>query len=92
MGLYGPAATLTRLKTSDDSTGPLGRGTLNNCAAAVMPWGRALIAEENFDTYFTDAIDRIANESIARSVASTRQVGTGEDPRVVRCATWTVRR
>ena len=64
MAVRGPAAGHPWLKTSYDSTGTLVRGTLNNCAAGITPWGTVLTAEENFDTYFTDAVDRIADASV----------------------------
>ncbi len=64
MAICGPAAGHPWLKTSYDSTGTLVRGTLNNCAAGITPWGTVLTAEENFDTYFTAAVDKIADASI----------------------------
>jgi uncharacterized protein len=64
MALSGPAAGHRWLKTSYDSTGTLVRGTLNNCAAGMTPWGTILTAEENFDICFTDAIDSVADASV----------------------------
>lgn len=64
MAISGPAAGHPWLKTSYDSTGTLVRGTLNNCAAGMTPWGTVLTAEENVDPYFTAAVDSIADESV----------------------------
>jgi hypothetical protein len=50
--LTGPAAGHPLLQTSDDPTGTMVKGTLNNCAAGQTAWGTYLSAEENVDQYF----------------------------------------
>jgi len=53
MAITGPAAGHPRLSTSQDPSGALVQGTLNNCAGGITLWGTYLLAEENFHGYFT---------------------------------------
>ena len=52
MDFTGPAASHPRLATQADPQAKQCRGTLNNCAGGITPWGTYLMAEENFHGYF----------------------------------------
>jgi len=56
MEITGPAAGHPRLCTSEDPTGKLASGTMNNCAGGMTPWGTWLMAEENFNLHFSGTL------------------------------------
>jgi secreted PhoX family phosphatase len=50
--ITGPASGSDLLKTKYSPDGTRTRGTLNNCAHGVTPWGTYMAAEENWAGYF----------------------------------------
>ena len=69
MAISGPAAGHAKMQTSYDPTGRAVRGTLNNCAGGITPWGTWLMAEENFNGNFWGG-----------DVAASQQEGLEDDP------------
>lgn len=54
MEISGPARGSKHLVTKYSPDGTRTRGTLNNCAHGVTPWGTYMAAEENWAGYFTN--------------------------------------
>ncbi|WP_355661724.1 PhoX family protein [Halomonas salifodinae] len=54
MRLAGPVAGTDHVVTQYSPEGTRTRGTLNNCAHGVTPWGTYLAAEENWAGYFAN--------------------------------------
>ena len=76
MALRGPAAGHPLMRTAADPGGVLARGTLNNCAGGVTPWGTFLTGEENIQNYFTGKADVVA-DPVLRTLHARYGVGTG---------------
>jgi secreted PhoX family phosphatase len=65
----GPAAGDSRLQTSEDPSGTLVLGTLNNCAMGFTPWGTYLACEENFNGYFQKTLANRTSEEARYGIA-----------------------
>jgi hypothetical protein len=75
--VHGPAAHLADIQlfmqTQYDPTGKTVRGTLNNCANGLTPWGTYLGCEENWATYFNIPTADAAPE--AKQAVSNKRYG-----------------
>ncbi|MBB5710722.1 PhoX family protein [Sphingomonas xinjiangensis] len=102
MVFNGPARGSDLLKTAYSPLGTSGRGTINNCANGVTPWGSALTCEENWAGYFRRFADgtRTAKElaSLSRYGISDRANGNygwstvvPSDPADTRFRRWDAR-
>ncbi len=54
MEIAGPVRGSDHVKTKYSPDGTMTRGTLNNCAHGVTPWGTYLTCEENWAGYFSN--------------------------------------
>jgi secreted PhoX family phosphatase len=80
--VQGPAAHLadiqTFMQTQYDPSGQTVRGTLNNCANGLTPWGTYLGCEENWATYFNIPTNDSAPES--KLAVSNKRYGLPTSP------------
>ena len=68
MTFNGPARGNPLLRTAYSKDGTQGRGTINNCANGMMPWGTYATAEENWAGYFRrDRGDAAVRSSAGRA-------------------------
>jgi secreted PhoX family phosphatase len=76
MDLNGPVRGAALVQTKYSTTGVKTRGTLNNCANGVTPWGTYITCEENWAGYFKRPAS--ANPATSKEqVAQNRYMGTG---------------
>lgn len=70
MVMSGPVAGSSLVVTKHDTAGINCRGTVNNCANGVTPWGTYLACEENWSGYFKrasgDNTDAVRNTLFSR--------------------------
>lgn len=76
MDLSGPVSGDDLVKTKFSTTGAKTRGTLNNCANGVTPWGTYLTCEENWAGYFKRPASAATATTKAQAVQN-RYMGTG---------------
>ncbi len=77
MELEGPVRGNARVMTKYSTDGTRTRGTVNNCANGMTPWGTYLTCEENWEGYFRRGPDntRPDNASLNRYSLTTGQSG-----------------
>lgn len=75
MDINGPVKNHNLVKTKYSTTGTKTRGTLNNCASGLTPWGTYLTCEENWAGYFK----RPASNTLSTKAQATqnRYMGSG---------------
>lgn len=75
MDLAGPVSGNALVRTKFSPTGVKTRGTVNNCANGITPWGTYLTCEENWAGYFKRPAS--ANPATTKEqVAQNRYMGT----------------
>ena len=78
MELEGPVRGHARVVTKYSAAGTRTRGTVNNCANGMTPWGTYLTCEENWEGYFRRDADttRADNASLNRYSLTANQSGS----------------
>lgn len=71
VAITGPAAGHKRLRLADNQHGRMAAGILGACGGGKTPWGTVLIAEENFNVYFS------GRSKLPRELASQQRYGVG---------------
>jgi len=74
--IYGPVKNHDLVKTKYSTTGDKTRGTLNNCANGVTPWGTYLTCEENWAGYFKKSDSTTLD--VKAAATQNRYMGSGE--------------
>lgn len=69
MDINGPLKNHDLVKTKYSTSGTKTRGTLNNCAVGLTPWGTFLTCEENWAGYFK----RTASSTLSDTKAASTQ-------------------
>jgi uncharacterized protein len=76
MDINGPVKGHALVKTKYSTSGVKTRGTLNNCACGLTPWGTYLTCEENWAGYFKRSASSTLSDTKA---ASTQNRYMGKD-------------
>ncbi|GAA0565706.1 PhoX family phosphatase [Halomonas salifodinae] len=70
MRLAGPVAGSEHVITQYSPDGSMTRGTLNNCANGVTPWGTYMASEENWAGYFANRAETIDRRQARYGITS----------------------
>ncbi|MBC7170837.1 MAG: DUF839 domain-containing protein, partial [Polyangiaceae bacterium] len=77
MDIRGPARGSALLATRFSAAATSARGTLNNCAHGVTPWGTYLACEENWFSYFKRDDDLAARSAADNALMARYGIGAG---------------
>lgn len=75
--IHGPVRGSAFAVTQYDPSGETARGTVNNCAHGVTPWGTYLTCEENWAGYFKRGSDAAARSSADNASLARYGLGPG---------------
>ncbi|MFZ5757336.1 MAG: PhoX family protein [Pseudomonadota bacterium] len=81
MAMSGPVAGSDYVVTKYDTNGINCRGTVNNCANGVTPWGTYLTCEENWSGYFKRNNDTANRTTADNALLSRYGIGTSANGR-----------